>query len=192
MSRMYASQASQDTRNSKDRLATQAVLGELGELRVDRLRDRRVPGEYGDSSGERSDVSGEEQVAIMEKDLRDDAPWKNIQRKTFTRWVNEHLKTADQSVGSLETDLSDGLRLIVLIEVLSGKKFTVKFNKKPQFRSQKLENVSQCLAFLEEEGIKLVSIGRRWMVFVHALFHAYFYLWTTFPLQMLRILLTEF
>ena len=59
----------------------------------------------------------------------------------------------------MEKDFSDGLKLIQLIQVLSGKKFA-RFNKKPSFRTQKFENVTMCLKFLEEkEGIKLVNIG---------------------------------
>jgi len=55
--------------------------------------------------------------------------------------------------------LSDGLRLIALVEVLSGKRFR-KFNKRPTFRNQKLENVTISLRFLElDEGIKIVNIG---------------------------------
>uniref|UniRef100_A0A1A9V6E3 Calponin-homology (CH) domain-containing protein n=1 Tax=Glossina austeni TaxID=7395 RepID=A0A1A9V6E3_GLOAU len=76
-----------------------------------------------------------------ERDLAEDAQWKKIQQNTFTRWANEHLKTIDRSINNLETDLSDGLRLIALIEVLSQKRMP-KFNKRPTFRSQKLENVS--------------------------------------------------
>lgn len=58
---------------------------------------------------------------------------------------------------SLETDLSDGLSLIALIEVLSQKKMS-KHNIRPIFRSQKLENVSVALKFLEREGIKIINI----------------------------------
>ena len=54
-------------------------------------------------------------------------------------------------------DLSDGLKLISLIEVLSGKRMP-RHNKKPNFRSQKLENVSIALNFLEQEGVTLVNI----------------------------------
>uniref|UniRef100_A0A1A9ZHE6 Calponin-homology (CH) domain-containing protein n=1 Tax=Glossina pallidipes TaxID=7398 RepID=A0A1A9ZHE6_GLOPL len=93
-----------------------------------------------------------------ERDLAEDAQWKKIQQNTFTRWANEHLKTIDRSINNLETDLSDGLRLIALIEVLSQKRMP-KFNKRPTFRSQKLENVSVALKFLEDEGIKIVNIG---------------------------------
>lgn len=58
---------------------------------------------------------------------------------------------------NLETDLSDGLALIALIEVLSQKKMS-KHNKRPTFRSQKLENVQIALKFLEKEGIKIINI----------------------------------
>jgi len=101
----------------------------------------------------------EEMAAELERERAEDAQWKIIQKNTFTRWVNEHLKTSKMSIVDLDKDLSDGLRLIGLIEVLSGKKFS-KFNKKPTFRTQKFENVTQSLRFLEEkEGIKLVNIG---------------------------------
>ncbi|XP_059218763.1 filamin-A isoform X5 [Stomoxys calcitrans] len=92
-----------------------------------------------------------------ERDLAEDAQWKKIQQNTFTRWANEHLKTIDRSIANLESDLSDGLRLIALIEVLSQKRMP-KYNKRPTFRSQKLENVSVALKFLEDEGIKIVNI----------------------------------
>jgi len=59
----------------------------------------------------------------------------------------------------LETDLSDGLRMIALVEVLSGKRFH-KYNKRPTFRTHKLENVTMALKFLQcEESIKIVNIG---------------------------------
>lgn len=102
----------------------------------------------------------DEDMVDAERDLAEDAQWKKIQQNTFTRWANEHLKTVLKNVGSLETDLSDGLRLIALIEVLSGKKLP-KHNKKPTFRSQKLENVSVALEFLEKaEKIRIVNIGK--------------------------------
>ena len=92
-----------------------------------------------------------------ERDLAEDAEWKRIQQNTFTRWANEHLKVIEKNIMSLETDLSDGLPLIALIEVLSQKRMS-KHNKRPTFRSQKLENVSVALKFLEQEGIKIINI----------------------------------
>lgn len=109
---------------------------------------------YGDYDEE------EEEMPATERELAEDAQWKLIQKNTFTRWANEHLKTVNKNIADLETDLSDGLRLIALVEVLSGKKFS-KFNRRPNFRTQKLENVTMALRFLEEdEGIRIVNIGK--------------------------------
>lgn len=106
----------------------------------------------------------EEEMPATERELAEDAQWKLIQKNTFTRWANEHLKTVNKHLSSLETDLSDGLRLLALVEVLSGRKFS-KYNKRPNFRTQKLENVTMTLKFLEEEeGIKIVNIGNIFLI----------------------------
>ena len=117
--------------------------------------DQQPGGEYYyDEEGE------DEEMPATERELAEDAQWKLIQKNTFTRWANEHLKLVNKNVSDLETDLSDGLRFIALVEVLSGKKFP-KYNKRPNFRTQKLENVTMSLRFLEEgEGIKIVNIGK--------------------------------
>ncbi|XP_066996805.1 filamin-A isoform X2 [Anabrus simplex] len=113
--------------------------------------------EAGPESGSVSAEDQDEMVAT-ERELAEDAQWKRIQQNTFTRWANEHLKTVNKHIGNLETDLCDGLRLITLIEVLSGKRLP-KHNKRPTFRSQKLENVSVALKFLEDdESIRIVNI----------------------------------
>lgn len=111
------------------------------------------------TAGSYNENKDEDEMVATERELAEDAQWKRIQQNTFTRWANEHLKTVNKNIGNLETDLSDGLRLIILIEVLSGKKLP-KHNKRPTFRSQKLENVSVALKFLDDEGIKLVNIGK--------------------------------
>ncbi|CAD6191974.1 unnamed protein product [Caenorhabditis auriculariae] len=88
----------------------------------------------------------------------DDAEWKIIQQNTFTRWVNNHLQKCGESIQNLETDFSDGLKLIHLAAALSQKNVG-KFNKKVSFRSQKLENVSLALNFFQnEENIKIINI----------------------------------
>ncbi|XP_025994672.1 filamin-A isoform X4 [Solenopsis invicta] len=99
----------------------------------------------------------EEEDEMFERELAEDAQWKRIQQNTFTRWANERLKVANKHIGDLECDLSDGLRLVSLIEVLSQKRLP-KHNQRPTFRSQKLENVSVALKFLEDEGIRIVNI----------------------------------
>ncbi|XP_058791414.1 filamin-A isoform X2 [Phymastichus coffea] len=102
-------------------------------------------------------VNPEEEAEMVERELAEDAEWKRIQQNTFTRWANEHLRMANDHIADLECDLSDGLRLISLIEVLASRRLP-KHNKKPTFRSQKLENVSVALKFLEQQGIRIVNI----------------------------------
>jgi len=107
------------------------------------------------SSGDLLDDSG------TERELAEDAQWKLIQKNCFTRWTNERLKVVNKHIGDLETDFSDGLRLIALVEVLSGKQFVQKYTRRPTLRPQKLENVTMALRFLErDEGIRLVNIGQ--------------------------------
>ncbi|XP_011794954.1 PREDICTED: filamin-C isoform X1 [Colobus angolensis palliatus] len=105
-----------------------------------------------------------DEMPSTEKDLAEDAPWKKIQQNTFTRWCNEHLKCVGKRLTDLQRDLSDGLRLIALLEVLSQKRMYRKFHPRPNFRQMKLENVSVALEFLEREHIKLVSIDSKAIV----------------------------
>ncbi|XP_023655301.1 filamin-B isoform X1 [Paramormyrops kingsleyae] len=103
-------------------------------------------------------------MPVTEKDLADDAPWKKIQQNTFTRWCNEHLKCVNKRIADLQFDLSDGLRLIALLEILSQKKMYRKYHSRPTFRQMKLENVSVALEFLDRENIRLVSIDSKAIV----------------------------
>ena len=48
-----------------------------------------------------------------------DRSWIDVQKKTFTNWVNDKLKETDRRVEDLETDLDDGVTLIRLLEVLA-------------------------------------------------------------------------
>ncbi|VDN01002.1 unnamed protein product [Thelazia callipaeda] len=87
-----------------------------------------------------------------------DTSWKWIQQNTFTRWVNQKLEPANITITDLETDFEEGLTLIRLVEVLSGRSLG-RYSKKVTFRHQKLENISLALRFLEEEEhIKIVNI----------------------------------
>lgn len=55
--------------------------------------------------------------------------------------------------------MCDGIQLIKLAEVLSGKRLA-RYNKQSTMRTQKLDNVSLVLSFFQnEENIKFVNIG---------------------------------
>ena len=62
-------------------------------------------------------------AAEEERGLRQASSWVDVQKKTFTNWINDRLKETDRRVEELETDLEDGVTLIKLLEVLApGKK----------------------------------------------------------------------
>jgi len=82
-----------------------------------------------------------------------------IQKRTFTSWVNLHLKDRILLVRDLFEDLRDGVLLINLIEIISAPRSVGRYNKKPKFIPQKMENVQLALDFLRHEKIKLVNIG---------------------------------
>ena len=63
------------------------------------------------------------------------------------------------TIEDLGKDLSDGVRLIVLLELLSEKKIG-RYNKKPKIHAQRMENVEMALNFITRtEKLRLVNIG---------------------------------
>eukprot|EP01125_Pyxidicula_operculata_P021590 TRINITY_DN83_c0_g1_i1.p1 TRINITY_DN83_c0_g1~~TRINITY_DN83_c0_g1_i1.p1 ORF type:complete len:430 (+),score=103.35 TRINITY_DN83_c0_g1_i1:22-1311(+) len=84
--------------------------------------------------------------------------WVSVQKKTFTRWLNTYLSERMLKCEVLERDLGDGLLLMALLEVISSKQVTPKYNKQPKLKMQKVENLNFCINFLKNEGIKLVNI----------------------------------
>ena len=56
--------------------------------------------------------------ALKEKDSES---WKEIQQNTYTRWINVKLNPLNMRVDDLQMDLTNGLNLIALVEILSGK-----------------------------------------------------------------------
>jgi hypothetical protein len=43
-----------------------------------------------------------------------------VQKKTFTKWINSHLRNSGFKVHDLFHDLRDGIILIKLLEIVSG------------------------------------------------------------------------
>ena len=88
--------------------------------------------------------------------------WQNIQHTTFVNWVNDKLSSGKNPTGRkverLNTDLSDGVLLIRLLENLTGVKFP-KYNAAPKLAAHSLVNLDIAFQYLREEGVKLVSIG---------------------------------
>jgi actinin alpha len=87
-----------------------------------------------------------------------DKLWEKTQKKTFTAWVNSHLRKVGTSIEEISTDFSDGLKLAQLLQVISGDKVE-KLTQKPTLRIQKIQNTGACLKLIQDKGVKLVGIA---------------------------------
>ncbi|KAF3395687.1 Alpha-actinin-like protein 1 [Penicillium rolfsii] len=84
--------------------------------------------------------------------------WVNVQQKTFTKWLNDKLKARALAIEDLVTDLSDGVILIHLLEILGGESLG-RYASKPKLRVQKFENVNKSLDFIRGRRIQMTNIG---------------------------------
>lgn len=84
--------------------------------------------------------------------------WIKIQADTFKNWVNVNLAETGKKVDNFEEDLRDGTKLVALVETLQKRK--LRHNKRPQNQHHELENISIALEAIQEDGIKLVNIGK--------------------------------
>jgi len=101
-----------------------------------------------------------------------------IQKKTFTKWMNNYLHTVNCHVDDLYEDLRNGLNLISLLEVLTSTKLT---RERGNMRFHRLANIQTSLTFLKQCKIRLVNIrsddiadgnpkltlGLIWMIILH-------------------------
>ncbi|XP_062824507.1 calmin isoform X2 [Anolis carolinensis] len=83
----------------------------------------------------------------------------NVQKRTFTRWINLHLEKCSPplEVKDLLVDIKDGKILMALLEVLSGQNLLHEY-KPSTHRIFRLNNIAKALKFLEDSNVKLVSI----------------------------------
>ncbi|KAF8810979.1 actinin-like protein [Phlegmacium glaucopus] len=84
---------------------------------------------------------------------------RDTQERTFCKWLNTKLEANDiPPMSSLVKDLSNGVRLIQLMEIMGGISLG-RYNKNPRMRVQKAENVNMALEFITSRGVKLTNIG---------------------------------
>uniref|UniRef100_A0A8C9WF06 Actinin, alpha 4 n=1 Tax=Scleropages formosus TaxID=113540 RepID=A0A8C9WF06_SCLFO len=98
-----------------------------------------------------------EQENDWDRDLLLDPAWEKQQRKTFTAWCNSHLRKAGTQIENIEEDFRDGLKLMLLLEVISGERLPKP--ERGKMRVHKINNVNKALDFIASKGVKLVSIG---------------------------------
>ncbi|KAL3083302.1 hypothetical protein niasHS_011104 [Heterodera schachtii] len=110
-------------------------------------------GEYGDEYDDNSSSKLFERHRI--KALADER--ENVQKKTFTKWVNSHLIRVNCKIQDLYVDLRDGKMLMKLLEVLSGERLPRPTRGK--MRIHCLENVDKGLQFLRDQHVHLENLG---------------------------------
>ncbi|XP_031697537.1 dystonin isoform X17 [Anarrhichthys ocellatus] len=108
-----------------------------------------APQSYG-LSDEQEYLQAYEDVLEKYKDERD-----RVQKKTFTKWINQHLLKVRKHINDLYEDLRDGHNLISLLEVLSGDTLP---RERGRMRFHRLQNVQIALDYLKRRQVKLVNI----------------------------------
>ncbi|XP_052058646.1 alpha-actinin-like isoform X2 [Mytilus californianus] len=86
-----------------------------------------------------------------------DPAWEKQQKKTFTAWCNSHLRKAGTQIEDIDEDFRNGLKLMLLLEVISGEQLPRPDRGKMRFH--KIANVNKALDFIASKGVRLVSIG---------------------------------
>lgn len=83
-----------------------------------------------------------------------------VQKRTFTKWINSHLakRKPPMAVDDLFEDMKDGIKLLALLEVLSGQKLPCEQGRRMK-RIHAVANIGTALRFLEGRKIKLVNIN---------------------------------
>ncbi|CAF0847703.1 unnamed protein product [Brachionus calyciflorus] len=108
-----------------------------------------------------SEWLAEKPISVLHLDPADRAVLKiadqrdKIQTKTFTKWINQHLKKISVQIEDLFTDLRNGINLSLLLETLTNRTIKKDFGL---MRFHWLQNVETCLKFLKDHNIKLVNI----------------------------------
>uniref|UniRef100_A0A3Q3W6P3 Calponin-homology (CH) domain-containing protein n=1 Tax=Mola mola TaxID=94237 RepID=A0A3Q3W6P3_MOLML len=92
-------------------------------------------------------VRDQAELAVYERD--------RVQKKTFTKWINQHLMKVRKHINDLYEDLRDGHNLISLLEVLSGDTLP---RERGRMRFHRLQNVQIALDYLKRRQVKLVNI----------------------------------
>lgn len=82
----------------------------------------------------------------------------NTKKQTVLAWVNKTISVYSMSVENLTTDLSDGVVLFRLLEVLTLKSFKG-WNQEPKDMMDKLNNLNMVLKLLYYFGIKISGIS---------------------------------
>ncbi|XP_054709315.1 microtubule-actin cross-linking factor 1-like [Uloborus diversus] len=116
-----------------------------------------------DFSQSLSEWAKDKPLSILQLDPADRAVLKiaderdSIQKKTFTKWLNKHLKKVNRHIDDLFDDLRDGHNLISLLEVLSSELIP---REKGRMRFHQLQNVQMALDFLKSRNVSSFFVDK--------------------------------
>ncbi|XP_069103934.1 filamin-A-like [Argopecten irradians] len=90
----------------------------------------------------------------------DNVQWMQIQRDTFTNWVNEQLKSKGSEIHDLRTDFADGVKLVALVEALKRQKLPGTVSK-PSNQYEKLQNITVALEGIAADNVRIINIDSK-------------------------------
>ena len=73
------------------------------------------------------------------------------------------MRKAGTQIENIDQDFRDGLKLMLLLEVISGEQLPKPERGKMRFH--KIANLNKALDFIQSKGVKLVSIGAEGLLF---------------------------
>ena len=86
--------------------------------------------------------------------------WIPLQIKVFTRWVNGQLKSNNfNEIGEITKDLSNGVPLVELAQILTKKDAPVKWAKAPKRNIDSVMNCDLSVDMFTKDGVKLIGIS---------------------------------
>lgn len=101
-----------------------------------------------------------EKAVSMGKQPVSIAKWEEAQKTAFTHWINTMLARRKTKIDDLQTGFQDGVKLIILAEVLVGKPIGQRYVEKPKLKAHKINNAFVALKFLQEVGgVKNLSVS---------------------------------
>ena len=90
-----------------------------------------------------------------------DDQWAPLQAKVFTRWVQNNLKGVKDAaeVNDVRTDLTNGVALVELAEILTGKKASINWVHDPKRNVDEVQNCDLALRMFTNDGCRFVNMS---------------------------------
>jgi hypothetical protein len=79
-----------------------------------------------------------------------------VQKKTFTKWANMHLRKSNVEIEDVSRDFCDGRKLLILLQNISGE--LLPKPEKGNMRVHKIATVQRCIDYLSQK-VKLENVG---------------------------------